>query len=394
MEQWQVRGRSFRTQGDYLAAQRDEARIKQIEEAYHLDNIDELKTLYKDLKDKKIRFLTIIGQDYIEEIEEQLKRELKRVESDKSAKSRSTKGKNTKGRSTSISKTKVKRLEDYDKAMQKSIKEELKKQERKRKLLVACSICMALACFGYFGYTFYEARVNQAYYEDLASLKEQEPTKEVTPPTVTINYEDEVVVVPEILDEYKNLFNKNKDLIGWIKIADKNNKGTPIIDYPVMQAGDNDYYLRRDFEEEYDKNGSIFLDKDCDVIRRSDNLIIYGHHMRTGKMFGKLDKYSDKKFYEDHKYIEFDTIYEKGVYEVMYVFRSKIYEEDDIIFKYYQFIDANSEAEFDSNMRAMAEMSLYDTKVTASYGDQLLTLSTCDYYTDYGRFVVVAKRIE
>ena len=78
---------------------------------------------------------------------------------------------------------------------------ELKKQERKRKLLVACSICMALACFGYFGYTFYEARVNQAYYEDLASLKEQEPTKEVTPPTVTINYEDEVVVVPEILDD-------------------------------------------------------------------------------------------------------------------------------------------------------------------------------------------------
>ena len=78
----------------------------------------------------------------------------------------------------------------------------------------------------------------------------------------------------------------------------------------------------------------------------------------------------------------------------MYVFRSKIYEEDDIVFKYYQFIDANSVAEFDSNMRAMAEMSLYDTGVTAKYGDQLLTLSTCDYYTDYGRFVVVAKRIE
>lgn len=389
MEQWQVRGRSFRTQGDYLAAKRDEARIKQIEEAYQLDTLEGLKTLYKDLKEKKIRFLTILGQDFLEEIEECLRAEIKSQEQGKNKK-----GKKASSLAKNRTQKKTKGLEEYDKEMQKIIKEELKKRERKRKLLVALSICMALFCFGYFGYYYYNAKENEAYYEDLAALKQQEPTSEVTPPTVTIHYDEEEVVVPDILDEYKNLFNKNKDLIGWIKIADKNNKGTPFIDYPVVQAGDNEYYLRRDFEEEYDKNGSIFLDKDCDVIKRSTNLIIYGHHMRTGKMFGKLDKYSDKDFYEDHKYIEFDTIYEKGVYEVMYVFRSKIYEEDDIVFKYYQFIDVNSETEFDSNMREMAEMSLYDTGVTAKYGDQLLTLSTCDYYTDYGRFVVVAKRIE
>lgn len=389
MEQWQVRGRSFRTQGDYLAAKRDEARIKQIEEAYQLDTLEGLKTLYKDLKEKKIRFLTILGQDFLEEIEERLRAEIKSQEQGKNKK-----GKKASSLAKNRTQKKTKGLEEYDKEMQKIIKEELKKRERKRKLLVALSICMALFCFGYFGYYYYNAKENEAYYEDLAALKQQEPTSEVTPPTVTIHYDEEEVVVPDILDEYKNLFNKNKDLIGWIKIADKNNKGTPFIDYPVVQAGDNEYYLRRDFEEEYDKNGSIFLDKDCDVIKRSTNLIIYGHHMRTGKMFGKLDKYSDKDFYEDHKYIEFDTIYEKGVYEVMYVFRSKIYEEDDIVFKYYQFIDVNSETEFDSNMREMAEMSLYDTGVTAKYGDQLLTLSTCDYYTDYGRFVVVAKRIE
>lgn len=111
-------------------------------------------------------------------------------------------------------------------------------------------------------------------------------------------------------------------------------------------------------------------------------------------MFGQLNKYSSEEFYDKHKYIQFDTIYEKGTYEVMYVFRSKIYEESEIVFKYYQFIDTNSEAEFDSYMREMAEMSLYDTGVTAEYGDELLTLSTCDYYTDYGRFVVVAKKIK
>lgn len=111
-------------------------------------------------------------------------------------------------------------------------------------------------------------------------------------------------------------------------------------------------------------------------------------------MFGQLTKYSSEDFYKKHKLIQFDTIYERGSYEVMYVFRSKIYEENEIVFKYYQFVDAASEAEFDSNMREMAEMSLYDTGVTASYGDELLTLSTCDYYTDYGRFVVVAKRVK
>ena len=91
---------------------------------------------------------------------------------------------------------------------------------------------------------------------------------------------------------------------------------------------------------------------------------------------------------------QFDTIYEKGTYEVMYAFRTHIYNTDEIVFKYYQFIDANSEAEFDSAMEAMSELSLYDTGVTASYGDRLLTLSTCDYQENNGRFAVVAKKID
>ena len=77
----------------------------------------------------------------------------------------------------------------------------------------------------------------------------------------------------------------------------------------------------------------------------------------------------------------------------MYVFRSRIYNEDEIVFKYYQFFDALSEKEFDSNMKEMAAISLYDTGVTASFGDELLTLSTCDSSETDGRFVVVAKRI-
>ena len=191
----------------------------------------------------------------------------------------------------------------------------------------------------------------------------------------------------EVLEEYKSLLNKNKKLIGWLKIDDTN------IDYPVMQTSDNDYYLEHNLNQEYDKNGSIFMDKDCNVVTPSTNYILYGHHMQSGKMFGRLDLYQKEAYYKEHQYIQFDTIYEKGTYQVMYVFRSRVYSEEEIVFKYYQFIDANSEQEFDSYMREMADMSLYDTGVTAQYGDQLLTLSTCDYQEKNGRFVVVAKRI-
>ena len=135
------------------------------------------------------------------------------------------------------------------------------------------------------------------------------------------------------------------------------------------------------------------MDKDCDVLKPSTNFILYGHHMQSGKMFGNLDLYEKESYYKEHPYIQFDTIYEKGMYQVMYVFRSRVYNEDEIVFKYYQFIDADSKQEFDSYMKEMASMSFYDTGVTAEFGDQLLTLSTCDYTESGGRFVVVAKKI-
>ncbi len=116
--------------------------------------------------------------------------------------------------------------------------------------------------------------------------------------------------------------------------------------------------------------------------------------MNNGKMFSSLIKYANKDFYEKHKIIHFDTIYEKGNYEVMYAFRSRVYAADVITFKYYQFIDADSKEEFDSNMEEMAAISLIDTGVTAHLGDKLLTLSTCDYQEQNGRFVVVAKKID
>lgn len=253
--------------------------------------------------------------------------------------------------------------------------------------MVCCSIA-AIVCLSYFGiYNWYNYRTADNY-KQLSELKDKEPAASETPaPVIHYTSEEGQSTPPPVLDEYKNLLNKNKRLIGWVKIDDTN------IDYPVMQTTDNEYYLDHNLNQEYDKNGSIFMDKDCDVLKPSTNLILYGHHMKSGQMFGGLSLYSDQNYYEKHPCIQFDTIYEKGLYEIMYVFRSRVYSEDEIVFKYYQFIDAQSEQEFDSYMNDMEGMSLYDTGVTAQYGDRLLTLSTCDYQEKNGRFVVVAKKV-
>ena len=179
----------------------------------------------------------------------------------------------------------------------------------------------------------------------------------------------------------------NGDVVGWLL-----QEGTEI-NFPIVQGEDNEYYLNHNFNQEEDKNGCIFMDYQCDAVNGCDNIILYGHHMQSGKMFGTLNKYSNESYYEAHPRIKFDTIYNKGEYEVMYVFRSKVYSEEEVTFKYYQFINAGSAKEFDSYMNEMAALSLYDTGVTANYGDKLLTLSTCDYQENEGRFVVVAKRV-
>ncbi len=279
----------------------------------------------------------------------------------------------------------AKQSTDIDKAARKIIA----KKNKTRIMVIFVLFLVAGGSIGYFVKYYSDAAKVEQSVENFNLLKDPkfaDILKDVTP-VVKKEY-DEEVVIPDILDEYLALYNKNKSLIGWINIADTN------IDYPVMQSNDNEYYLKHNFNQEKDSNGCIFLDCNCDVVLGNDNFILYGHHMKNGKMFSSIIKYANYDFYKEHKYISFDTIYEKGTYEVMYAFRSRIYNSDEVTFKYYQFIDANSAEEFDSYMEEMDKLSLIKTDVTAVYGDRLLTLSTCDYQEDKnGRFVVVAKKI-
>lgn len=182
------------------------------------------------------------------------------------------------------------------------------------------------------------------------------------------------------------LHEENPECIGWLTI-----EGTKI-DYPVMyRPGDKNYYLHRDFNGEYSANGCLFLSEKCDP-EISDNLIIYGHHMNSGKMFAALEGYKQQAFYEEHPLILFNTLHGKETYQVMAAFSTPVYTGND--FAYYTFTKAENEGEYQAFINAIMERSFYDTGITAVYGDKLLTLSTCEYSQKNGRMVVVAKQVK
>ncbi len=179
------------------------------------------------------------------------------------------------------------------------------------------------------------------------------------------------------------LYSINNDIVGWLKIDDTN------INYPIMQTKKNpNYYLRRNFYKKYSYYGTPYLAENCDV-KTSNNLIVYGHHINNSKMFGELEKYQNREFYEEHKNIQLYTLEEKLEYEIIAVFKTVAYTG----FKYYNFINTSNEEEFNTFVNQCKELSFYNIENTAVYGDKLLTLSTCEYSRQNGRLVVVAKQI-
>lgn len=202
--------------------------------------------------------------------------------------------------------------------------------------------------------------------------------------TELMNYSEEKTFIPE----YQELYLQNNDMVGWIKVEDTK------INYPVMQSKDNpNFYLKHGFDKAYTDYGCPYVQENCDMELPSDNIIIYGHHMNDGSMFAGLMKFKDKSFWEKHKTVSFDTLTDRQTYEVIAVFKTVVYTDSPDSFKYYQFVNADTAEDFTAYVEKCKKLSLYETGITAEYGDKLLTLSTCEYSRTNGRLVVVAKLI-
>ena len=209
------------------------------------------------------------------------------------------------------------------------------------------------------------------------------PTQATVPPTTaaTVPPTEPREVLPRLQEQYE----KNPDLAGWLTIP-----GTRI-DYPVMYSPDEpERYLHANFEVSYSFAGLPFIDAACDP--ESGNRIIYAHNMLDGSMFRTLLKYQQKDFWQRNPVISFSTLYEEQEYEVVAAFYDKVYKKSDTNFKFYQFYDTSDQSSFDEAMAYYREHALYDTGVTAQCGDLFLTLVTCAYQTENGRFVVVARK--
>lgn len=260
------------------------------------------------------------------------------------------------------------------------MKDYLKNYKMQFCLLAAVSL-LGTAAFCIFHIFDYYAQVDKQTkaFEQIAEIVEQSPESESVPADVPVSEGEDVLL------KYKKLYLQNEDIVGWISIA-----GTTI-NYPVMQSKNNpNFYLKHNFEKEYSDLGVPYIQENCDI-PTSDNLLIYGHHIREKKMFGALENYKDKGFYKKHKTIQFDTLTEQARYEVVAVFKTVAYSAEG--YHYYDFVNAESEEAFDKYIVKCKELALYDTGVSAKYGDRLITLSTCEYSAQNGRLVVVAKKV-
>lgn len=371
----------FDTYEEYLEAQEDLKKIDLITEAVDINDVDVAARLYTKIRSKEIIFHSKVGINFFMYLSDVVANH-------------------------SMMMAEEKREQEIQK---------VKNRNKAIKYRIAGAICVLAAAvsFGYFAYTDYleeqtalemkrlqdMQNMTGAYIEEEGFLEETEQINDQTDEAIDQLKKDQAQEtakkpqkLPEILPEYKEIYEENNDLVGWLEI-----QGT-VINYPVLQSDteeESQFYLTHSFAKKKDKNGSLFMDYRNDFVNRDTNIIIYGHNMKSGAMFGTLKKYLEKGYLEKHQTLRFDTIYEHGTYQVIGAFLSEVSYQDEYAFRYYNFLNANNQSEFEAfSVNVMQLSALKDGILDAKYGDQLLTLSTCSSYTDEGRMFIIAKRIK
>ncbi len=212
-------------------------------------------------------------------------------------------------------------------------------------------------------------------------LKNQTPT----------NQEINNLPAGTINEKYAALYNENQDFIGWLNVPGTN------IDEPVVQTENNDDYLHTNFQGEYEFAGTLFADYEGKITPDGmpQNTIIYGHNMILKYMFAALHNYKvDIDFLKGSPIINFDTLYHNNRYKIISVFLTNIDEDYGEVFHYTRKVYFKNKADFYDYVLECEDRSMYSTGVDIEYGDEFLTLSTCDKDTGLDlRLVVVARKV-
>ncbi len=219
-------------------------------------------------------------------------------------------------------------------------------------------------------------------FEDLAASVMENPQSSTIPERQSEENEE-----TPLYTKYSTLYEQNSDFVGWLNI---DNTG---IDYPVMCTPDDpEYYLRRAFDGSSSQSGTPFIGKDSTI--DSDMFIIYGHNMKNDTMFGTLDSYAKKAFWQENPLVSFTTVTEERKYEVFAALTTRILYQGETGYCYYEQAGDLTEDDFEALIRWLTDNAIYDTGITPEYGEQIIILSTCSYHEDNGRFIIAARRID
>ena len=278
--------------------------------------------------------------------------------------------------------------------------------------LICIFAAVFVLCGIYLGGYFSETSGAQKDYDALASLYQQGTISSApAKPTMPNSSVPAETQPPAILPELEPIYALNQDLVGYLHFPYDDLR----LQYPVMQRmEDSDYYLDHDFYGNESIAGCPYVPSTCDVFEPSDNVIIYGHNLRTGGMFNKLTYYREKSFWETHQTFYFDTLYERHTYQIFAAFKTAATQFDKNGnpwgYPFHRLNNFDSEQAFDefiNDIKGAAFTSgeyqgwtFYDTGITPQYGDKLLCLTTCEYTmsdpdgTVNGRWIVIAVRVD
>ncbi len=274
-------------------------------------------------------------------------------------------------------------------------------------VLILCAAVATLSCLmliSYFSDLARENRMNdelRELYHDgenpwvTSTPITPEPTATVTPVPTAAPAPTEVIpqMLPRIqypgqgaflmpTEKFLKLKQKNTDITGWLTVDE-------VVDNAVVQR-DNEYYLTRDYLNKKNVNGAIFLDESISLQTRPYTLMMFGHNMKTGAMFGKLLKYKECTWYRKHAYASFETQYEEGEYIIFSAGKIQAVPGPNYVNLYALMTDLPESRE--SVIRQLQNVSFFHTGIEVRPEDQLLLLVTCDGDIEE-RFVVAARRL-
>lgn len=252
------------------------------------------------------------------------------------------------------------------------------------KIFRSILVIIIIGCLVILGKRFYDYRTNaknNKYIESVLNMVDEDtPTEEKASdiPKEDADWAKKEKKFMKVVEELKA---QNSDVVGFIEIPALN------IAYPILKGPDNDFYLRKGLNKQYDIAGSIFIDANNSKDLNDDNTVIYGHHLEIDSMFTRLHELRDQDFAQKNRQIYITA--EDGLreYEIFSVFGTPAeYDYRTLNFKY-----PEEKINYLDKLKSNSEVSL-DTRAFKE-DDQIITLSTCEYDYDDQRLAVHAVRV-